>query len=462
MEERMFADDPAAFFGRDPFAAHRIERAELERLQLAALQSRFESLKGRVRALDALAHETGVREVVSLDQALPLFIPHAVYKSYPEDYLLQRRFDLLTEWLQAFTTCDLEPVRRTRYETIDDWLDGLDALTGLRVCHSSGTLGKLSFFPRGAEDFDASRDLYKMNLAQWFDSEAKKSREYDFAVIHLASCQGKAWVGRSASHIRSMIVPPGAMYTLDDRPVSVDLQYFVARTQDAMRRGTTVGMEASAYIAARLEEQNARPANRAEDYRRLHDLLVGPLAGQFTMVIGGTPMIWAFAREGLKLGGKHVLERGGGHMTMGGGLKGQALPEGWMADLHRYFGRTSVNQAYGMTELISGLYQCPAGRYHCPPWIVPFALDRDSGRPLPREGAQSGRGAFFDLVPRTHWGGVVSADLLTLSWEPCACGRSSPHIAADIARQLDGSDDGLTCAAPREAIDALIEQCVRA
>jgi hypothetical protein len=278
----------------------------------------------------------------------------------------------------------------------------------------------------------------------------------------LAPRQGRAGIARSVKHLESIIVPPGSMYVLDGSPVSVDVQYFMTRTQDAMWRGSTVDMEATPYIVARLEEQRSRMGTREDDYRRLHDLLVGPLARQFTMVIGGTPIIWALARTGLQLGGSHVLERGGGHMMTAGGLKGLTLGDDWEGDLRRYFGRTSVNQAYGMTEIMCGFSRCRAGRYHCPPWIVPFVLEREGGRPLPREGTQSGRGAFFDLAARTYWGGVVSADLLTISWDQCACGRTTPHVGPEISRLLDGSDDGLTSAAPRAAIDAVIEECTSA
>jgi hypothetical protein len=459
MDAKVLADDPATFFARDSFAAHRMDRSTMERLQLGAIRYRFEALRGRVKALDILIRETGVHEIGSFADAVQLLLPHGIYKSYPDRWLVQGHFGRMTGWLQSFTTCDLSPALQGDCETIDGWLDGLDTRTALRLCHSSGTTGKLSFFPRGAADVEAGKTIFRLNLAQWFDKEGASLWDYDFNVVHLAPRRGRAGIARSVKQIESILVPPGAMYVLDDSPASVDVQFFLSRTQDAMRRGTTVGMEITPYIAARLDEQRARTENIRGDYQRLHDLLVGPLQGQFTMVFGGTPMLWALAKFGLELGGRGVLDAGGGHMVTAGGLKGQKLDDGWEDGLRRYFGRATVSEAYGMTEIIGGATRCRAGRFHCPPWLIPFVLDRDSGHLLPREGVQSGRAAFFDLTPRTHWGGVISADLLIMSWEPCACGRTTPHLGPEITRQLDGSDDGLTSATSREAIAALVEGC---
>ena len=55
----------------------------------------------------------------------------------------------------------------------------------------------------------------------------------------------------------------------------------------------------------------------------------------------------------------------------------------------------------------------------------------------------------------------MSGDEIELNYEPCACGRTTVHIAPDIERysEKQGDDDRITCAATQqlqhEAIDFL-------
>jgi hypothetical protein len=64
-----------------------------------------------------------------------------------------------------------------------------------------------------------------------------------------------------------------------------------------------------------------------------------------------------------------------------------------------------VIQTYGMAELTGLAPLCSAGRYHIQPWVIPFVLDPETSKLLPRQGVQTGRFAFFDLATNSHWGG---------------------------------------------------------
>ena len=99
---------------------------------------------------------------------------------------------------------------------------------------------------------------------------------------------------------------------------------------------------------------------------------------------------------------------------------------------------------------------CDQGRYHVQPWVIPFVLDPDTKAPLPRKGVQIGRAGFYDLALKSHWGGVITGDEIELDWDtPCACGRTSVHIADNIQRYSEkrGGDDKITCAATAEVHD---------
>jgi hypothetical protein len=71
---------------------------------------RFRELRSQITALDKLAERQGVDRVESLDDALPVFFDHRVYKSYPLSLIEKRQFDRLTQWLNRLTTHDLTKI----------------------------------------------------------------------------------------------------------------------------------------------------------------------------------------------------------------------------------------------------------------------------------------------------------------------------------------------------------------
>jgi hypothetical protein len=84
------------------------------------------------------------------------------------------------------------------------------------------------------------------------------------------------------------------------------------------------------------------------------------------------------------------------------------------------------------------------------PFVTVYLLDLDSGQPMPRQGKQTGRAAFFDMTQDSTWGGIVTGDLVTVDWDhQCECGRSSVALEKKINRvsELQGGDDKITCAA---------------
>src|SRR3546814_1659182 len=82
-----------------------------------------------------------------------LFLPHTAYKSYPLSFLERNRFDALTRWLDGLTAIDLSGVDVSGIDSIDDWLRRLEETTELKVNHTFGTTGKLSFVPRTKEQW---------------------------------------------------------------------------------------------------------------------------------------------------------------------------------------------------------------------------------------------------------------------------------------------------------------------
>src|SRR4051794_11417331 len=92
---REFADNPLEFFGGSYQEMHPLPAGELARLQLAAVRARFADLHGRLAVLTAMAEDTGVDRLATLDDVVPLLFSPEVYKSYPVSLLTSGRFDLL-------------------------------------------------------------------------------------------------------------------------------------------------------------------------------------------------------------------------------------------------------------------------------------------------------------------------------------------------------------------------------
>ena len=66
--------------------------------QVEALDQRFQEAKARIRLVKMRADEAGLDQVRSFEDVVQLLLPHTAYKSYPENWLLQKRWDRLTKW----------------------------------------------------------------------------------------------------------------------------------------------------------------------------------------------------------------------------------------------------------------------------------------------------------------------------------------------------------------------------
>jgi hypothetical protein len=142
---------------------------------------------------------------------------------------------------------------------------------------------------------------------------------------------------------------------------------------------------------------------------------------------------------------------------VGGGLKRALLPPDYQQFVHETFNIPPNRnfQNYSMQELNSGMPRCQkGGRYHVPPWMVPFVLDKEGDAMLPHTAGEiEGRAAFFDLALDGRWNGVITGDRISLDLDPCECGAKSPSIRDNIVRYADlgGGDDKIGCAGTVDA-----------
>src|SRR4051794_17114230 len=87
-----------------------IPYSDVRATQVEALNERFQERKDRIKLLGHRAKEAGLSEVSSVEDMVPLLFPHTAYKSYPEGWLMEERWDRLTKWLGTISPYPIEGV----------------------------------------------------------------------------------------------------------------------------------------------------------------------------------------------------------------------------------------------------------------------------------------------------------------------------------------------------------------
>jgi hypothetical protein len=449
-----FVTDPSEYFGHSWHAMHHVDAQELAQLQLAGLRLRFRDLRDRIAVLAGLADDRGTDQIGVVEDVVPLLFPHTTYKSYPVSLLLQSRFPALTRWLGRLTTHDLSSVDVSGCQTIDEWLDVIEAETPLRPAHSSGTTGTMSFFPRGAVEWARMFSALKCGLFQFSDPlDETDHRDVRFKLIWPLFASGRSAIGR----IPEMAMPeilgsPENLHVMRQGRMSADGMFLAARLAQAETRGEVDKLEVPPGLLARRDEFLREQRELQQSTDRFLRNAVRDLAGERVWLTGSWNVLYNMAKAGLEAGQKAVFAPDS-LVSTGGGAKGQVVPDEWEDVVKRFVGVDRIQHGYAMTELTGMNRLCEENRYHFEPWIIPFVLDPQTGRPLDGKGEQTGQGAFFDLIAESYWGGTISGDEITIDRQPCECGRTTIHMARRVERysEKQGGDDKITCAATDEA-----------
>jgi hypothetical protein len=449
------ATDPAGFFGHSRYAMQHIDPEYLADLQLEALRMRFADLRDRIPVLTAMADEQGIDRIGAVEDAVALLFQHSVYKSYPVSLLENNRFDALTRWLDRLTTVDLSALEASDCDCIDSWLGMLDEQTELRIVHSSGTTGTMSFLPRSAIGFDRMAQSMRCGLFQFSDPEDRRDHSGElFHVVWPTYRHGRSTIMRLVELVfaKHYAGGPDRIQALHPGWMSSDAMFLAARLRAAAARGEQLRVQISPALKARRAEFVAAQRNLEHAMPRFLDEVTDRLRGERIYIFGTWNMLHDMARAGLDRGLQGVFAADS-VATVGGGAKGLVQPDGWEEEVTRFLGVPRLQHAYAMTEGMAMHKACEYERFHIEPWFLLYLLDPDDGRLLPRTGVQTGRAAFYDLTADIYWGGTISGDEVTVDWSPCCCGQTSPHLAKRIERYSEkrGGNDKITCAASDEA-----------
>ena len=406
--------------------------------------------------LRALAEAQGLSADISLDDVPRLFFPHSIYKSYDPAWLIHHDFARMGRWLQNFTTVNISRAEMPAFHTIDDWLVWLETECGVDIAHSSGTTGRMSLIARAKEDATARQQRTRQTLVETLVARGVPENEMWYHI---------AWPGVAGGHTTQQKLAEGSriysatspthFISLFDDDLGVDYELYVARARLARAQGRLDLPQPSDHISQKLAEAERRHAEYPRYVQRMLERL-SELRGERLLMIGSPHGLTALAQAGLERGMDGGFAKHSAHLIIGG-LKGRAEPPHFAATLQGFLGPSVPVNGYGATETNSALLDCPAGRYHVPPWVIVWALDpTNNWQPHPRQGVQEGRAAFLDLALESSWGGVVTADHIEIDYRPCACGKTSPSINPHIRRVMDRDDDYSWTPAPTAAMEAVI------
>ncbi|MCY1491592.1 hypothetical protein D9M68_253820 [compost metagenome] len=457
--------DPVALAGHSFEKWNQLPRHEIDALQLAAAKRRFAEMRDRIPVLKKLADAEGVDQVEQVEDLVPLLFEHTVFKSYPPSLLEKNNFTAINKWLCKLVTPEIaeaiQAVDVSGCQGLDEWFETMDeAVPQLCISHTSGTSGTLSFLPLSNREFEKTvkvRRLYAWRMT------GPDTPAPDMHSVYPYYRKGYL------SHMRgNMAIMKTVLPSLDNfhpaypATLSSDVLHLGAKVRAAHAKGTLDRMVISPELMAKKKDFDQLQADMPGHLATFFEDMTSRLKGKVVYIGGTWNLLHNMAKAGLERGLEGVFDAGSFIATTGG-AKGVVQPEGWREDVLRFTGATKIFETYAMSETPSGSHAlCEHGNYHFAHTTIPFVLDPETGKALPRTGRQTGRAAFFDLGADLRWGGFITGDEITVEWDkPCACGRPSRYVAGAIQRYSDknGGDDKITCAASeqshREAMDFL-------
>ncbi|MCW1428947.1 hypothetical protein [Novosphingobium sp. JCM 18896] len=421
--------------------------ADLREAQIAAMNARFQDRVGKIKLLRHRAEEAGITEIRSLEEAVPLLLPHTAYKSYPESFLMEGKWDKLSKWLDSVSTHRVPAIAKDAVRDVDHWVETLQA-GGHNVSCSSGTTGKSAMLVASNADMEWCKREAPQAYTWGSGVPLDRSRRI-FGLAPVASVPRNAATGEA--YVSTLQDPNSERFNYPVPPITVGslTQMVVARKKIA--DGTIRPEE-----LAEFERISAERAKAVED-------AVG-ITAEALVAARGDKLHLTGLWSGLYNVAKAVRDSGysakdfnpKNSIYVGGGLKRANLPADYREFVYETFNIQPERnyQNYSMQELHSGMPRCQkGGRYHLPAWLVPLILDKSGDNLLPiAEGEYEGRAAFFDLSIDGRWGGVISGDKVSIDFSPCACGAKSPSIRDSIVRYADlEGDDKIGCAGTVDA-----------
>ena len=427
----------------DPDKAYDMPTQDLLPLQLQAAQELFAERVNQIPLVRKRAEEADITGIRKLEDLVPLLFAHTVYKSYPQSFVDNNRWDRMLQWLQTLSVSDVSNVNVEGVKDVDDWLARLWG-AGHCVLATSGSSGKCSFLNHTLGDKAAKQHHFQYTTCYPYALSAPTRTAFWLGPIN-----GYNSAIESAQITRAIWAKPGGFYPLSEEPL---LMSDVSRAA-AMRKKMAEGSATPQEIALFEAEAAEKSAKGMEEMQHLADTILDHRHEPIYLT-----GLWAQHMMILKRAKERGIPDGDFNpqaiVSAGGGIKGIPLPEDYKEQVARFYGNVIRPGAYGMTELAQVMPRCEAGRYHHAPALIWLVTNEIGDRLLTREqdadadGNATGRFAFLDLIYEGRWGGLITGDKVTINFDDkCPCGRHGPTLLDNITRFAQtGQDDHIGCA----------------
>jgi hypothetical protein len=425
---------------------HDVPYAELVPRQIEAANERLASRLDRIPLLAHRVETGGITAIRKTADLVPLLFAHTAYKSYPETWFTQGKWDRMCRWLSTISTYPVNGLDVTNVADVDDWLTRL-ATAGHFVSCSSGTTGKCSMLTASTAD----REMVKRSIVAAFSWATGLTPNHDYKTFG-GSPMTQNPRNNDARDAICESFGDGSVHRFPGAPITIGQ---VTRMV-ALRRDIANGTASPGDIRAFDETSAARQATleaglnataQAMAQNRHHKLV---FFGLFATMFQIAEKVRALGFGGEDFHPENVFQNAGG-------LKGAILPPDYRERILSTFNIRDdrIFQFYSMQELNSTFPRCRAGRYHISPWVMLLVLDESGERLIdPAAGEVEGRAGFFDLSLDGRWGGIITGDKITADYGKCACGHQGPTVGSEIVRYADMvGGDKISCAG---TIDAYI------
>jgi hypothetical protein len=423
--------------------------ADIRNLQIEAMDERLRERGEKIKLVKHRADEAGITRIGSFEDMVPLLMPHTAYKSYPESFVTDKRWDRLTKWLATTYAYPIEDIGLEGIEDIDEWIARLGA-AGHHLACSSGTTGKAAMLI--ATEADVQFAAEDGIVAVEWGSDIRRGDMRSFVASGGGGASSHRMMVSGMAMMAAFIDPSKPRPPSNGKPITIGGIAKMIALRKSVADGSAKPNEIAAYEAESAERQenlDKAIVRAAEDViAKRHDRLFIP---------GMWGSIYQLAKEVRDRGYSAKDFHPENALYLAGGLKRAKLPPDFKEFVYQTFNISPrfIHQIYSMQEIASGMIRCQGGgRYHIPPWVVCLPLTKDGDALLPGvgEGTVEGRAAFFDLSMDGRWGGVISGDHIQVDYGTCACGNRSPSIREDIYRYSDlEGDDKIACSGTVDA-----------
>jgi hypothetical protein len=430
----------------DSDACYETPWKELLPRQIEAADELFQERVSDIKLLAHRAEETGVRKVRKMADIVPLLFAHTSYKSYPETWFTQGKWDRMGQWLNTLTTNRVPTIDTRNIKDVDDWVAAMAGVGHYLSC-SSGTTGKCSIIP--ADDIDGAFVGRQIVQAMTWATGIPQVQAYKGIGLSpnpqnaRIQATSKALTG---AYLTSRRPFPGPPITVGQVSKMVALRRSIAE-------GTAKPGDIAAFEAISKEREKAM--------RDAVDSTIEAIIaarGEKLMLQGMLGTMWQITQRVRDRGysGKDFNPENA--LITGGGTKGVNMPPDARQQIFETFNldRKRAYQFYSMQEINTTMPRCSAGRYHVAPWLVLLVLNPAGDELIEPDanGEIEGRAAFLDMSLHGRWAGLITGDKITAHYGRCACGAEGPTVGDTIVRYSDlPGGDKITCAG---SIDAYV------